>query len=258
MLIISKIESETAIDNIDEIIEVSDGIMVARGDLGVEIPVVNLPIYQKTIIEKCRAQGKFCIVATEMLSSMQKSARPTRAEVSDIANAVIDGTDAVMLSGKTTTGKHPVDAVRYMANICENNEKYLQYQDRIQTEFQLDVPSTIAKGVVEITNDINICAIITATMTGYTARTISNLRPNTMIIAACPNEDVAHKLALNFGVYPMITDLTGSTDEIIEKCIQKAKTKFALKDNSLVVVTGSFPNEIAKHRTNYLKKEMIS
>ena len=257
MLIISKIESETAIDHIDDIIEVSDGIMVARGDLGVEVPVVNLPIYQKTIVEKCRAKGKFCIVATEMLSSMQKSARPTRAEVSDIANAVIDGTDAVMLSGETTTGKHPVEAVTYMANVCENTEKYLQYQDRIQTSFSLDVPATIAKGVVEITNDIDIEAIITATMTGYTARNISNLRPNTMIIAACPEESVARKLALNFGVSATIVDLSGSTDEIIEKCIHQAKKQFQLKDNAYVVVTGGFPNDTKKHHTNYLKIEMI-
>ena len=257
MLIISKIESETAIDHIDDIIEVSDGIMVARGDLGVEVPVVNLPIYQKTIVEKCRAKGKFCIVATEMLSSMQKSARPTRAEVSDIANAVIDGTDAVMLSGETTTGKHPVEAVTYMANVCENTEKYLQYQDRIQTSFSLDVPATIAKGVVEITNDIDIEAIITATMTGYTTRNISNLRPNTMIIAACPEESVARKLALNFGVSATVVDLSGSTDEIIEKCIHQAKKQFQLKDNTYVVVTGGFPNDTKKHHTNYLKIEMI-
>ena len=257
MLVISKIESETAIDNIDDIIEVSDGIMVARGDLGVEVPVVNLPIYQKTIIEKCRAQGKFCIVATEMLSSMQKSARPTRAEVSDIANAVIDGTDAVMLSGETTTGKHPIEAVTYMANVCENTEKYLQYQEKVETVYQMDVSSSIAKGVVEITNDIDIQAIITATMTGHTTRNISNLRPNTMIIAACPNEDVAHKLALNFGVYPMITDLSGSTDEIVKKCIEQAKKEFGLKENDLVVVTGGFPNSTTTPRTNYLKIETL-
>ena len=257
MLVISKIESETAIDNIDDIIEVSDGIMVARGDLGVEVPVVNLPIYQKTIIEKCRAQGKFCIVATEMLSSMQKSARPTRAEVSDIANAVIDGTDAVMLSGETTTGKHPIEAVTYMANVCENTEKYLQYQEKVETVYQMDVSSSIAKGVVEITNDIDVQAIITATMTGHTTRNISNLRPNTMIIAACPNEDVAHKLALNFGVYPMITDLSGSTDEIVKKCTEQAKKEFGLKENDLVVVTGGFPNSTTTPRTNYLKIETL-
>ena len=257
MLVISKIESETAIDNIDDIIEVSDGIMVARGDLGVEVPVVNLPIYQKTIIEKCRAQGKFCIVATEMLSSTQKSTRPTRAEVSDIANAVIDGTDAVMLSGETTTGKHPIEAVTYMANVCENTEKYLQYQEKVETVYQMDVSSSIAKGVVEITNDIDIQAIITATMTGHTTRNISNLRPNTMIIAACPNEDVAHKLALNFGVYPMITDLSGSTDEIVKKCTEQAKKEFGLKENDLVVVTGGFPNSTTTPRTNYLKIETL-
>lgn len=258
MLLISKIESETAINNIDSIIEVSDGIMVARGDLGVEVPVVNLPIFQKMIIEKCRQQGKFCIVATEMLSSMQKSARPTRAEVSDIANAVIDGADAVMLSGETTMGAHPTEAVRYMANICENTEKYLDYKKRVQTNFSLDVPSSIAKGVVEITNDLEMSAIITATMTGYTAKTISNLRPKTMIIAACPNEAVAHKLALNFGVYPVITNLVGSTDEIVKECVERAKEKFHLETGSHVMITGGFPNETVKHQTNYLKIEEIN
>lgn len=258
MLLISKIESETGIHNIDSIIDASDGIMVARGDLGVEVPVVNLPIFQKMIIEKCRKKGKFCIVATEMLSSMQKSSRPTRAEVSDIANAVIDGADAVMLSGETTMGLHPVEAVHYMASICENTEKYLDYKKRIPTEFEADIASTIAKGVVEITNDLDISAIVTATMTGYTSKTISNLRPKSIIIAACPSEEIAHKLALNFGVYPVITDLTGSTDEIVEKCVQKATEKLNLKAGNRVVVTGGFPNETVNHQTNYLKIEEIN
>lgn len=257
MKIIAKIESKTGIDNLDEILEVSDGVMVARGDLGEEVPISLLPVYQKRIVRKAREHGKFCIVATEMLESMKKNSRPTRAEVTDVANAVLDGTDAVMLSGETTTGKHPVEAVTYMANVCENTEKYLQYQDRIQTSFSLDVPATIAKGVVEITNDIDIEAIITATMTGYTARNISNLRPNTMIIAACPEESVARKLALNFGVSATVVDLSGSTDEIIEKCIHQAKKQFQLKDNAYVVVTGGFPNDTKKHHTNYLKIEMI-
>ena len=125
--IISKIESTTGIENLDEIIEVSDGIMVARGDLGVEVPMEQLPVYQKMIIQKCRGFGKICIVATEMLESMKKNARPTRAEVSDVANAVLDGTDAVMLSGETTTGKFPVETVRFMADICKNTEKFYDY-----------------------------------------------------------------------------------------------------------------------------------
>ena len=127
MKIISKIESATGMENLDSIVEVSDGIMVARGDLGVEIPMEQLPIAQKTIVQRCREYDKICVVATEMLESMKKSARPTRAEVSDVANAVLDGTDAVMLSGETTVGKFPVEVVRFMANICENTEKYYDY-----------------------------------------------------------------------------------------------------------------------------------
>lgn len=257
MQIISKVESNTALDNLDDIIEYSDGIMVARGDLGVEVPMQQLPIIQKQIIKKCRKAGKFCIVATEMLASMYKSARPTRAEVTDIANAVLDGTDAVMLSGETTTGKYPIDAVRYMAEIVENTENYLDYEKIVKTDYTLDVTDTIARSVVDASNMLDVKVILAATLSGFTAKKISNLRPKTIILAECPTEKVAHSLALRFGVYATLLPVYESTDELIEEAIKKAKEFMSLKENDLIVVTGGFPNNTTVKTTNFLKIETI-
>ena len=257
MQIISKVESNTAISNIDEIIAYSDGIMVARGDLGVEVPMKELPILQKKIIEKCRKAGKFCIVATEMLASMYKSARPTRAEVTDIANAVLDGTDAVMLSGETTTGKYPIDAVRYMAEIVENTEKYLDYENVVKPEYQADITDTIARSVVDASNMLDVKVIVAATLSGMTAKKISNLRPKTIILAACPTEKVAHSLSLRFGVYTTLLPVYESTDEMVEEAIIKTKEFMNLKENDLIVVTGGFPNNAPIKSTNFLKIERV-
>ena len=162
--LISKIESMTGILNIDEIVEVSDGIMVARGDLGVEVPMTKLPIYQKKLIKKCREMGKVCVVATEMLESMKKNLRPTRAEVSDVANAVLDGTDAVMLSGETTSGKYPVETVRYMADICCEAEKF--YDNDFSNKTKTGVTETIAASVVESSKVFDIKAVVASTVSG--------------------------------------------------------------------------------------------
>lgn len=257
MQIISKVESNTALENLDEIIEYSDGIMVARGDLGVEVPMKELPIIQKQMIEKCRKAGKFCIVATEMLASMYKNARPTRAEVTDIANAVLDGTDAVMLSGETTMGKYPIDAVKYMAEIVENTEKYLDYEKIVKPEYEADITDTIARSVVDASNMLDVKVILAATLSGFTAKKISNLRPKTIILAECPTEKVAHSLALRFGVYTTLLPVYESTDELIEEAIKKAKEIMSLKENDLIVVTGGFPNNTAVKTTNFLKIETI-
>ncbi len=257
ILLISKIESQTAIDNLDEILEVSDGLMVARGDLGVEIPVYKLPIYQKMMVKKCRELGKICIVATEMLESMKKNARPTRAEVTDVANAVLDGTDAVMLSGESTIGKYPIGAVSYMASICEHTESFLDYKKDVQSVLKSDIPTTIAKSVKAATNDLDIKAVIAATQSGYTARKISNLRPNSLIMAACPDNKVARSLAINFGVYPAVMSLSGSTDEIINESKQVVLDKFNLAKNDFVVVTGGFPNNQIVKKTNFMKIEEL-
>lgn len=250
--IIAKIESQTGIENIDEIIAVSDGIMIARGDLGVEMPMEELPILQKNIIRKCRENGKFAIVATEMLASMYHNPRPTRAEVSDIANAVLDGTDCVMLSGETTVGKYPIQATSYMARICEYVESTIDYTKHTSYKRQIGISDTIAKLVVDAVEYDDIKLIVTTTMTGFTARKISNLRPNCTVLACCPSSHIAEKVALNFGVEPVITEVYDSTDEIIENARRIAKEKGHLEDGDLIVVTGGFP--LGRSRTtNYLR-----
>lgn len=257
MQIISKVETATAIKNIDEIIEHSDGIMVARGDLGVEVPMPELPILQKMIVEKCRLQGKFCIVATEMLSSMQKNARPTRAEVSDIANAVLDGADAVMLSGETTVGKYPIDAVKMMADICENTERHMDYHNQTDSLVKNDITSIIARSVVDAANYLEPKAILAATLTGYTAKKISTLRPNSVIIAGVPNEEVARKLALSWGVYVTMVPAFNNTDEVIDEAILKANEVIKLEKDDVVIVTGGFHKNPTINSTNLLKIQVI-
>ena len=255
--IISKIESTTGVENLKSIIEVSDGIMVARGDLGVEVPMEELPIIQNEIILNCRANGKIAVVATEMLESMKKNARPTRAEVSDIAYAVLSGTDAVMLSGETTTGKYPVEAVSYMASICEANEKYFDYEEKIEAHYPKDIPSTVAASIDEATNALDVKVVVAATLSGYTARKISNLRPNSIILAACPNEEVANSLALNFGVYPTIIPIEKTTDKLLSDCVNKAKEMFSLKKGDIVILSGGIPIEDKVTPTNFMKIEEI-
>ena len=254
--IISKIESTTGVENIDSIIDVSDGIMVARGDLGVEVPMQQLPKYQKMMIEKCREKGKFVIVATEMLESMKKSARPTRAEVSDVANAVLDGTDAVMLSGETTVGKFPVEVVRYMAEICKDTEEYYDYDYEFYSEREVDVTETIANSTINAVNVLDINLIIASTASGYTARRISNLKPRCLVLAVTNDEAVARSLALNYAVYPAVVSESQSTDETIEIAKQKAKEVMGIKEGDMIAITGGFPVKGAK-ATNFLKIEQI-
>lgn len=254
--IISKIESATGIENLDEIIANSDGIMVARGDLGVEVPMHELPILQKLIIQKCREQGKFAIVATEMLESMKKNARPTRAEVSDIANAVLDGTDAVMLSGETTQGNFPIEAVAYMADICENTENYIDYQNLPKIRTKLDITDTIAHGVVDAADMLDVKVIVAATMSGSTARIISNLKPESTILAACPSEKVARGLALNWGVYPTIVSIYNKTDDMIEGVKEAAIKEMGLQKGDIMIITGGFPVN-SQVKTNLMKVEEI-
>ena len=231
--IISKIESATGIDNIKEIVSVSDGIMVARGDLGVEAPMDQLPYLQRLIINECHKQGKFSIVATEMLESMKKNSRPTRAEVSDIANAVNNGTDAVMLSGETTTGKYPAEAVKYMASVCEETEKYLTYNLDLEYS-ERTIGGAIATSVVETTNLLDAKLIVAATMSGTSAIKVSNLRPRSLILATCPSSNVARSLALNWGVYPVITKIYDTTDEIIDDAKEKASNFIKLNKDDII------------------------
>lgn len=253
--IIAKIESQTGIDNLDEILSVCSGAMVARGDLGVEVPMYELPILQKMIIRKCREQKKICIVATEMLESMKKNARPTRAEVSDISNAVLDGTDAVMLSGETTTGKYPVETVRFMAGICEYAEENYNYDKKFADLRHESVTSTIAKSVEEAANELNAKAIITPTKSGYTARRISNLKPKSVILAACADVDTAYGLALNWGVYTFVNPIYNTSEEFLDLAIKDANKIIKLDKGDQVIITGTTANSNAERVTNYMKIE---
>lgn len=251
--IISKIENQIGVSNLDEIIEASDGIMIARGDLGVELPMEQLPVLQKTIIRKCREAGKFAIVATEMLASMYDNPRPTRAEVSDVANAVIDGTDCVMLSGETTVGKYPIESVECMARICEYVESTIDYTKHPKYQRNNDISDTIAKLISNCTEYDDIKLIVTPTISGYTTRKVSNLRPNCIILALCPTSHVAEQLSLNFGVYPIIIgENFESLEELIEQSKFHACNTFKLVQNDQIVVTGGYPFGRTKN-TNFLR-----
>ena len=257
MKIIAKIESTTGVKNLDEIIEVSDGLMVARGDLGVEVPMEELPFLEKLMIRKCREQGKVCVVATEMLESMKKSARPTRAEVSDVAYAVMSGADAVMLSGETTMGKFPIETVTYMANICENAESHEELKIDFDYKKAIGLTQTIANSVVASANMLNAKVIAASTVSGFTARKISNLKPNCPILAVCPDEKVCRGLALNYGVYTKVVPMLNTTDEVLEEALKSAKEFIPMEKKDIVVLTGGFPNTGLKKTTNLMKIEEI-
>ena len=255
--IICKIESQLGLDNLEEILEVSDGIMYARGDLGSEIPSELLPIVQKQVIKTCRRLGKICIVATEMLENMMENIRPKRAETSDIANAVLDGTDAVMLSGETTIGKYPIETVAAMAQICETTEKYTEFDFKID-ESNLDpISFAIASNVVESSKKLNAKLICAPTISGKTARAISNLKPSAPILALVPDIRTGSRLALHWGVYPTMLPIIDSTDEILTKSVENAKNCMDLDSGDLIIITGGFPNNLKIKRTNLMKIEII-
>lgn len=251
-LIISKIESHKGIENIDDIIDVSDGIMVARGDLGVEVAMERLPMLQKEIIKKCREKGKFAIVATEMLASMYENPRPTRAEVSDVANAILDGTDCVMLSGETTVGKYPIESVEIMSRICKYVESTIDYTKHASYKGTIGISDTIAKLVIAAADYSDIKLIVTPTMSGFTARKISNFRPNPLILALCPSSHIAEKVVLNFGVKAIVTDVFENMGEMSKKAKEIAQKEFNLNEGDLIVITGGFPLGESK-RTNLIK-----
>lgn len=257
MQILSKIETAKAIENIDEIIEETDGIIVARGDLSVEVPFVEVPVLQKEILRKCREKGKICIVATEMLKSMCKNSRPTKAELTDVATAVFDGADAVWLSDETTIGAHPDLASKYLGEICEVAEKnYSKYARSYSTVSEHKMHDLIAESVVSASSDLDVKLIVAATMSGYTAQKISNLKPDAYILAPVPNERVARRLVLNWGVFPVISPEYSSTDELVNDGIAKAKEFMNLEEGDKVIITGGFPNT-GKKTTNFMKIEEI-
>lgn len=259
VLIFSKIENREGVDNIDRIIKFSDGIMVARGDLGVEIPTEEVPIVQKMIIEKCNVAGKPVITATQMLDSMIRNPRPTRAEASDVANAILDGTDAIMLSGETANGKYPIEAVNTMARIAEKTENSIDYNkalSRKKNGKKVTVPDAISLATCTTAKELNATAIITATQSGHSARIVSKHRPECPIIAVTPYENVARKLALNWGVYVICSEKVETTDELIIKSAEKSFEEGFVKKGDLVVIAAGIPvNYVGS--TNMLKVHII-
>ena len=242
--IIAKIENAEGVENIDEIIEASDGIMVARGDLGVEIPAQEVPHIQKMIIKKCNERYVPVITATQMLDSMIRNPRPTRAEVADVANAIYDGTDAVMLSGETAAGKYPVEALKMMNEIAENTEQYVDYEKYIhhRTMYeQSKISSAIGIASVRTARNIGAACIVTPTMSGKTARLISNFRPSMPIYAVTPNEMVQHKMQLYWGVIPLKGYIKDTTENIIVNAMETIKRKRLVKKGQTVVITAGDP-----------------
>ncbi len=256
MKIISKVETQYAIDNLKEIVEMSDYIMIARGDLGIETGVENLPLYQQMMIDECHLQGKGVIMATQMMSSMKHNIRPTNAEVTDVANAVLQGCDAIMTSDETTMGEYPVETIQKMNEICESVESYCRFENDSFVNTEKDITSIIAESVVTASNDIEAKVIVAATMSGHTARKISNLRPIAPILATVPNEKVAHELALNYGVYPVLVKEYNSTDEVVNDGKEKAISFANLNKGDHIIITGGFPNTGNKI-TNFMKIEEI-
>lgn len=238
MKIISKIESQMGMDNLEEIVKVSDGCMVARGDLGVEVPMSDLPICQKKIVKLCRQYKKMCIVATEMLESMKHNPRPTRAEVTDVANAVYNGTDAVMLSGETTTGEYVVETVKAMADICEHIEESIDYKNIFADKKVENATDAVIKSVATAANSLDAKLIVVPTISGTSARLISNLEPKCPILALVGNDDVANKLALNYGVYSKVVDVASDLNELMDLCIKEAKEFASLNEGDNIVITG--------------------
>jgi len=256
--IVSKIENEEGINNFASILEASDGIMVARGDLGVEIPTEDVPIAQKDMIRACNLAGKPVITATQMLDSMQRNPRPTRAEVSDVANAVLDGSDVVMLSGETAAGKYPVESVTMMAQIAERVEQTMDHRSVLDAQLQSnnEVTEVLCQSVVATSNKLHATAILTPTESGFTARMIAKYRPEAPIVAITSNEYTINYLSMVQGVTPIRGEISDSTDALIRQAIQQAEALGYVKKDDLTVVSAGIP--IGKSgTTNLMKVEKV-
>ena len=241
--IIAKIENGSGIENLDSILDYVDGVMIARGDMGVEVPFDQLPAIQKNIIKACYKKGRIVITATQMLESMTEHPRPTRAEVSDVANAIYDGTTATMLSGETAAGKYPIEAVKAMSRIAEYTENQINYQDRyLKNNLKLaeDVVNTIVSASVEASFFLKAKAIVAATVTGFTAHTASYYRPSVPIIASCTDEKATRQLKLDYGDYPFYAEFTNELDVMKTQALKIAeKSKIVEKDDLVILVCGS-------------------
>lgn len=259
MRVFAKLENGEGIENIDEILEVVDGIMVARGDMGVEIDFTEIPRIQKEIIRKCCAAGKPAITATQMLESMIENPRPTRAEVTDVANAVYGGTSAIMLSGETAAGKHPIEAVKTMAAVAEKTEKDIDYAAELKAfnyGKNIAVTDAVAHAACVTAMDIGAKAIITVTKSGYTARNVSKYRPSLPIIGCTDSESVCRKMALSWGVVPLLMATVSSTDELIDISTAAAKRENMISDGDMVVITAGVPVGVSGS-TNILKAHVV-
>ena len=258
--LISKIESREGLDNLDDIIRVSDGIMVARGDLGVEIPLEEIPIVQKDMIRRCYRAGKPVITATQMLDSMMRNPRPTRAEVTDVANAIYDGTSAIMLSGETASGKYPVAAFETMRRVAEATEESISYWNRFLKQESGERVSSVTGAIGHATcttaMNLNAKAIVAVTTSGSTARKISGFRPECPIIATTTDRVVFRQLSLSWGVHPVYTDAVTSTDDLFSAAVDAAKNSGLVEDGDLIVITAGVP--VGVHgTTNMLKAQLV-
>ncbi|MDO4488272.1 MAG: pyruvate kinase [Eubacteriales bacterium] len=256
--IIAKIENRAGVENIEEICDVANGIMVARGDLGVEIPFVEVPAVQKFLIKKCRLLGKRVITATEMLESMCSNPRPTRAEISDVANAVYDGSSAVMLSGETAAGKYPVEAVRNMAEICEYTEKNIDYATRYSKgEFKIkNIIDAISHATCAMAIDVHAKAIVVNSVSGTTARLVSRFRCPVDIVGTTTNPKIWRQLNLSWGVTPVLSEAYESLDVMFYQGLRHAEKVLGLKKGDTVVLTGGVVGGIMGN-TNTIKIEVI-
>ena len=257
--IIAKIENMQGVQNIDEILRVSDGIMVARGDLGVEIPLEQVPVIQKMLIHKAYTSGKPVITATQMLDSMMKNPRPTRAEATDVANAIYDGTSAIMLSGETAAGAYPVEAVRTMARITMSAEADINYAKRFKEREDTDMPdvtNAISHAACTSAQDLGAAAIITVTKSGRTAKMISKYRPDCPIVCCTTDETVCRQLSLSWGVTPLMIGEAQNTDDLFELAVQAGENAGLLHDGELVVMTAGVPLGISG-TTNLMKVHVV-
>lgn len=257
--IISKIENIEGIDNFEEILEASDGIMVARGDMGVEVNFERLPGIQKRFIKRCQQSGKTVITATQMLESMIQSPLPTRAEITDVANAVFDGTSAVMLSGETAMGAYPAEAVAAMAKIARQAEqddpRFLPGANMWYEMDAKDTTNAVGHAACTLARDINAKAIMSITKSGYTALRMSKFRPATMLIAATPHEKTFHQMALIWGVYPLMVENLPNLDVLVYRCLEEGRKKGLLNTGDKVVISAGVPLDVTG-KTNMIRVEL--
>ena len=252
--IIAKIENMQGIRNLEEIIEAADGIMVARGDMGVEVPMEDVPVIQKQMIKSAVRKGKFVITATQMLDSMIQNPRPTRAETTDVANAIYDGTTAIMLSGESAAGKYPVEAVKTMARIAERTEQDIDYKERLKKiqKVDYDIPTAISHATCTTAMDLNAAAIITVTMSGSTASMISRFKPNCNIIGCAVTPQVCRQLNLVWGVQPLLIEREDDADALFASAAKAAEKTGLVKAGDIVVVTAGLPLGV-EGKTNMIR-----